>query len=187
MSIHLLLEKLAFTTTKMLIDRMEQGLEYIAADDENIRRKLRSMANDEYDEVRNFGVEAVQVLDGVKTSLSDDYIVGTDTITVYELSTKLMMVLNPTRSDYLGEIIHDNENVKEKLKKLGYNCKTVLKKSEKRRNKAAIKAQFKPRKFISSTTRNKFKREAMWVPEALRNLRAGIHGGIQNVPAVLIS
>ena len=66
MSIHLLLEKLAFTTTKMLIDRMEQGLEYIAADDENIRRKLRSMANDEYDEVRNFGVEAVQVLDGVK-------------------------------------------------------------------------------------------------------------------------
>ena len=184
----MLLEKLAFSSTKLLIDRMAQGLEYVVADDENIRRKLRSLAADEYDEIRNFSVDAVQVMNGgAKTSLSDDYTVGNDTITVYELSTKLLLVLNPTRSDYLREIIHEQEDVKEKLRKLGYNCKTVLRKNEKKRDKSKIKAQFKPRRFLSAATRNKFKKEAMWVPEVLRNLRAGIHGGVQNIPAVIIS
>ena len=182
------MEKLAFEATKLLIDRMAQSLDYVVTDDENIRRKLRSLANDEYDELRHFGIDAVQVLDtGTKKNLNDDYTVGDDIITVYELSTKLMMILNPTRSDYLREIFNENEDVKEKLRRFGYNCKTVLKKTEKRRNRSAIKAQFKPRKFISSTTRNKFKRDSMWVPEVLRSLRAGIHGGVQNIPAVLIS
>ena len=187
LTIHLLLEKLAFTTTKLLIDRMANGLEYIVSDDENIKRRLRNLTNDDYDEIRHFGVDAIQVMDcGAKANLSDDYTVGNDTITVYELSSKLLMVLNPTRSDYLREIIHEQEDVKDKLRKLGYNCKTVLKRNEKRRSRASVKAQFKPRRFLSSATRNKFKREAMWVPEVLRNLRAGIHGGIQNVPAVLL-
>ena len=187
LTIHLLLEKLALTTTKLLIDRMAHGLEYVVTEDESIKRKLRDLTNDDYDEVRHFGVDAIQVLDcGGKANLSDDYTVGNDTITVYELSSKLLMVLNPTRSDYLREIIHEQEDVKDKLKKLGYNCKTVLKKNEKRRSRATIKAQFKPRRFLSSATRNKFKREATWAPEVLRNLRAGLHGGVQNVPAVLI-
>ena len=188
LTIHLLLEKLAFTTTKLMIDRMAHGLEYVVTEDENMKRKLRDLTCDDYDEIRHFGVDAIQVLaGGPKASLSDDYTVNNDTISVYELSTKLMMVLNPTRSDYLREIIHEQEDVKDKLRKLGYNCKTVLKRNEKRRSKSTIKVQYKPRKFLSSATRNKFKREAMWVPEVLRSLRAGIHGGIQNLPAVLIS
>ena len=167
---------------------MSHGLEYVVTEDENIKRKLRDLTNDEYDEIRHFGVEAIQVLDGgAKASLADEYTVGNDTITVYELSTKLLMVLNPTRSDYLREIINEQEDVKDKLRKLGYDCKTVLKRNEKRRSRMSIKAQFKPRRFLSSATRNKFKKEATWTPEVLRNLRAGIHGGIQNVPAVIIS
>ena len=188
LTIHLLLEKLTFTTTKLLIDRMAQGLEYIVTEDENIKRKLKDLTNDDYDEIRNFGVEAIQVVaGGPKASLSDDYTVGNDTITVFELSTKLLIVLNPTRSDYLKEIIHEQEDVKDKLRKLGYNCKTVLKRGEKRRSRAAIKVQYKPRRFISSATRNKYKKDAAWVPEVLRSLRAGIHGGLQNVPAVIIT
>ena len=167
---------------------MAHSLEYVVNDDENIKRKLRDLTNDEYDEIRNFGVDTIQVVDGgARASLSDDYTVGNDTITVFELSAKRLMVLNPTRSDYLREIIHEQEDVKEKLRKLGYKCKTVLKRSEKRRSRSAIKAQFKPRRFLSSATRNKFKKESMWVPEVLRSLRAGIHGGVQNFPAVLIS
>ena len=188
LTLNLLLEKLAISTTKLLMDRMAHGQEYIVAEDENIRRKLRDLASDEYDELRHFGVDAVQVLDsGVKSNYTEDYTVNNDTITVYEMSTKLLMVLNPTRSDYLREIIHEQEDVREKLQKMGYECKTVLKKSERRRNQSNIKAQFKPRRFISSTTRNRFKRDLMWVPEVLRNLQTGFHGGVYNVPAVLIS
>ena len=166
---------------------MAHGLEYVVTEDESIKRKLKDLTNDDYDEIRHFGVDAIQVVQGgARANLSDDYTVSNDTITVYELSSKLLMVLNPTRSDYLREIIHEQEDVKDKLKKLGYNCKTVLKRNEKRRSRTAIKAQFKPRRFLSSATRNRFKKEAMWVPEVLRNLRAGIHGGVQNVPAVLL-
>ena len=170
------------------MDRMAHGQEYIVADDENIKRKLRDLASDEYDEIRHFGVDAVQVLDnGVKTCHAEEYTVNNDTIVVYEMATKLLMVLNPTRSDYLREIIHEQEDVKGKLQRMGYESKTVLKRSEKRRNQSTVKTQFKPRRFISSTTRNKFKRDMMWVPEVLRNLQAGFHGGIYNVPAVLIA
>ena len=169
------------------MDRMEHEQSYITTDDDNIKRLLRSLSIDDYDGGRQFMVEAVQVLNGsVRTNYEECYKVDNDEIIVYEMTEKLMLVLNPTRSDYLKEIIHEQEDVKEKLQKMGYQSKTVLKKSDKAKNKTLLKQQFKPRKTMSATTRNRLRRNAVWAPEILRNLRAGAHGGIQNIPAVLI-
>ena len=183
-ALHLMLEKLAISATKVLMERMNGSEEYISIDDSNMLRLIRSVtSNDDGLFVTNIKEVTVKDAEHMRVNFKQDYSFNEREATVYELESKIGIISNPTRSALVDDMMIDSEMVKTKLDRLGYKCSLLVKKNDKTyKGRLSKKARFKPRQNLSVSTKNKAKKNAIWIPDVVRSANSESN----ELPAVLI-
>ena len=183
-ALHLMLEKLAISATKVLVERMNGSEEYISIDDSNMLSLIRSVtSNDDGLFVTNIKEVTVKDAEHMRVNFKQDYSFNEREATVYELESKIGIISNPTRSALVDDMMIDSEMVKTKLDRLGYKCSLLVKKNDKTyKGRLSKKARFKPRQNLSVSTKNKAKKNAIWIPDVVRSANSESN----ELPAVLI-
>ena len=182
-SLRILLEKLTVTSTKFLVDRMGNGQSYIATGDDIILNAIKRMTNE---------IPALEVLgrditvkkeftpDGIIESLTRDGLLEHD-FSINEWRCNINIIANPTKSDLVGDVFVNADDVKQKMAKLGFICKTLIKRNINITTAAKLK-RLKPKWRIGNAARCRIRKTMKWTIETIRINESGG----TSIPAVII-
>ena len=184
LTLALLLEKLTMAATELLQDRLMGGNEYVTAKDDDIMVMLRRLMGRR----SNFGlmdqikeIKVRKLLDS-RCTFEHTYVSDGEEINMIESTMELAILINPTCSGVIDDLLVDQDMVAERMNALGYKCQSAAKRSSNRPNKTK-KHLFKPRRHMCQRTKNRIRKNQLWVPDTLRIEQVGPI----NVPAVIIS
>ena len=160
------------------------GTDYIVTGDDDVRVMARKLSGKDSTTRRFSGIKEVKVQKLLNSKISFDkiYECNGEAISSVEITLELAVLANPTQSGLVDEILVDQDAMTSRLDKLGYKCQALVKKSQTGIKKTK-KMMFKPRRQLCQRSRNKIRKEKMWVLDTLRSE----HVGPINIPAVTIA
>ena len=180
----LLLEKLAFASTKAVADTVLGFDGFVDISDGEIMKMIKDLTNFGLEEAFEVPEVSLAITKSMGLTFNRTYESDQGLVDVGEYTINFDVVANPTRSSIVMEIFNTPDEVQKQLNKLGYKCSVLLmKKKESNKEKAWKRKNFKPRSSISTATINRHKRNTSWIPEPLKLNR----NEIVILPAVIIT
>ena len=180
---NILLVKLAVAGSELLQRRMREENDYVQVDDAGMLKLIRDVTKVNANFVTSIKEVNIHQVDLMSTKFIGEYSHANEMLHMVELESKMMVIVNPTRSAIIDDYTVDADLVKDKLSKMGYESSLLVKRNERTNpNRMSKKARFKPRRNIGQTTKNRYKKDNTWIPDVIRRN----HEGGYELPAVII-